>query len=235
MEKYNRLTILGHNPIQNGKSIEYVCECECGNVISCNIARLRDGHVKSCGCLQKEKAAQKCISEQTPSLVGQIFNRLTAVKEIRTENKYKQIAYLCLCQCGKETIATKSSLLTGRHQSCGCLNKELASKKCRLQSGDKHPFWKGGITPENKKIRSSHAYAAWRLSIFERDCFTCQKCNNHANHLQAHHLQSFHSNRALRLDINNGVTLCVDCHIHFHKVYSRCNNTAEQYNEWIGK
>lgn len=77
--------------------------------------------------------------------------------------------------------------------------------------------WKGFKTPENVRIRSSKEYADWRLSVFKRDNFTCQICDDaKGGNLQAHHLSFFASDIEKRFDINNGVTLCEECHRKIH-------------------
>lgn len=83
--------------------------------------------------------------------------------------------------------------------------------------GDKHWNWQGGITPEHAKIRNSIEYTEWRKAVFERDNYTCRCCgarsgNGMAVVLHADHIKPFAYNPKLRLDINNGKTLCVDCH-----------------------
>lgn len=78
--------------------------------------------------------------------------------------------------------------------------------------GDKNPGWKGGITTENNRIRSSLEYTLWRRGVFERDNYKCIMCNNNTNNLQADHIKPFAYYPELRLDINNGQTLCKECH-----------------------
>jgi len=78
--------------------------------------------------------------------------------------------------------------------------------------GNKHPNWKGGITSENEKLRNSREYKEWRATIYIRDHFTCQMCGEVGGKLEAHHIKRWSDYPELRYDINNGVTLCVECH-----------------------
>lgn len=78
--------------------------------------------------------------------------------------------------------------------------------------GEKSANWKGGITPLNRLIRSSKEYKAWRKAVFERDNYTCQHCHQHGGNLEADHIKQFAYYVELRLDPDNGRTLCVDCH-----------------------
>jgi hypothetical protein len=83
--------------------------------------------------------------------------------------------------------------------------------------GENSSNWKGGITPENQKIRTSLEFKQWRRSVFNRDDYTCQKCgaksgNGKAIYLHAHHLLPFAEYPEKRFDINNGLTLCKECH-----------------------
>lgn len=79
-------------------------------------------------------------------------------------------------------------------------------------NGEKNNFWKGGITPLHKKIRGSKEYKDWRTEVFKRDNYTCIECKSHGITLQAHHIKPFAYYPELRLVINNGQTLCIDCH-----------------------
>ena len=81
------------------------------------------------------------------------------------------------------------------------------------RSGNKSNLWKGGITPVNRSIRASTEYKKWRKGVFERDNHKCIiGGKSHGYKLEAHHIKSFASYPELRFDINNGQTLCVDCH-----------------------
>lgn len=82
-------------------------------------------------------------------------------------------------------------------------------------SGDKNVNWKGGITKINDKIRKSIEYKEWRTKVFKRDNYTCQLClesKSVSGKLEADHIKPFAHYPELRLDVDNGRTLCKDCH-----------------------
>ena len=63
-----------------------------------------------------------------------------------------------------------------------------------------------------KPIRTGHGkYYQWRKAVKERDNYTCQSCNSKED-LHSHHIKKFVDYPELRYDINNGLTLCGNCH-----------------------
>lgn len=62
------------------------------------------------------------------NLIGQHFERLTVTKQLGT-NKYGQMRYECMCDCGNLTESTAGNLKHGHKKSCGCLRRELAGLK----------------------------------------------------------------------------------------------------------
>ena len=55
----------------------------------------------------------------------------------------------------------------------------------------------------------------WRDSVFRRDGYTCKDCGQ-GGQIQAHHILGWASHRDSRYDIDNGVTLCRECHATKH-------------------
>src|SRR3990167_1740333 len=125
--------------------------------------------------------------------------------------------------CSKEFRSSPSD-----NQKCcsfSCFNKNKIGKmpwdkglKRPKHSGKNSPNWKGGITPVNKAIRMSFELKQWRIAVFERDNYTCIKCKSRNGNgkkiiLHADHIKRFSDFPELRLDINNGQTLCKNCHL----------------------
>jgi hypothetical protein len=93
------------------------------------------------------------------------------------------------------------------------IGKETRFKKGDIRIiGKNNNFWKGGITPLNTKIRNSIEYKLWRIAVFERDNYTCIWCGQHGGVLHADHIKPFALYPELRLAIDNGRTLCIECH-----------------------
>lgn len=102
----------------------------------------------------------------------------------------------------------------------------LGKKHWWAKNGSDNPNWKGGISGIDRLVRRMREYLQWRSDIFQRDRWTCRTCGKNGCYVTVHHIKSFHtilkennikSIKDARLckelwDIDNGVTLCEDCH-----------------------
>jgi hypothetical protein len=116
--------------------------------------------------------------------------------------------------CGAEFMEYKSADRKYCNSECYWKNLKIIGR------GENSNFWKGGTTSESKSFRSSVDYKKWRIMVYERDNYTCVECGYKPTDkgcLHAHHIESFAENINLRTDINNGITLCFNCHQKKHK------------------
>ena len=72
------------------------------------------------------------------------------------------------------------------------------------------------IAPHAKRNRSSPLYKDWRKSVFERDGYTCRMCKKVGGRLEAHHIKPWAFFPSERYSLENGITLCTDCHKWIH-------------------
>jgi hypothetical protein len=73
-------------------------------------------------------------------LTGQKFGKLTVVSQV--EHRGQNIAWLCVCDCGKETIATSGHLRSGARVSCGCRRGETKNKY-NTKHNRVYSIWRG--------------------------------------------------------------------------------------------
>lgn len=101
-------------------------------------------------------------------------------------------------------------------------------KKCKIElmsmGGDKSPNWRGGKTSDNHRVRNSNEYKEWRNSVFKRDSYTCVHCGVCGGKLHADHIKPFSLFPDIRLDVNNGRTLCISCHKQTDTYMSKINS-----------
>lgn len=92
-----------------------------------------------------------------------------------------------------------------------CANKKITSTSFK-QGLIPWNKGKGTKTKEVEKIRHTKAYRDWRKAVFERDDYTCQICFKRGGVLNADHIKPFTHHKELRFSLENGRTLCIECH-----------------------
>jgi hypothetical protein len=87
-------------------------------------------------------------------------------------------------------------------------SRECSRKGQRYRCGPEHPLFK----PDSRRKNRRGKHGAWARAVISRDHATCQRCGATGVELHAHHIKPFVDHPGLRWDIDNGLTLCYQCH-----------------------
>jgi hypothetical protein len=166
-------------------------------------------------------------------LTGKRFGRL--IVKNRVENKEydsgSQLQYLCLCDCGNETIVHSSALKAKLTKSCGCLHKEktIKSNSLRPYEAIYHRLLQHSKPPFRKKtIKVSLTYKQYVKFTKEKNC---HYCNQKINWEERRGNKKSSAYNLDRKDSNLGYSVdnCVVC-------CKRCNwakSSEFSYKEWL--
>lgn len=138
-QRFGRLVAIevAEERIISGKKRKFWrCKCDCGNetiVMQGNLTK-KSG-IKSCGCLQIEKA-----SARAKDLTGQRFGKLVVIGQadpIYTKAGKPIRRWNCRCDCGNELIVLQNALTATKNgtRSCGCSRKEYQREKMEDLTG----------------------------------------------------------------------------------------------------
>ena len=93
----------------------------------------------------------RAVRQNTESLVGRAFARLTVLRVYRTAPGTRSRA-VCRCECGRETDVQTNNLTSGNTTSCGCLGQQSRARNGRANRRHGHAA----------NDRESGTYASWR-------------------------------------------------------------------------
>lgn len=153
------------------------------------------------------------LSQGTVKVLGEYINKTTPIK-------FKHL------ECGREFYRQPQHFLSGCYCShCGIENR----------SGKNHYKYNHKLTDEDREKRDmqSGQLKKWRNLVYVRDAHTCQVCRKTGDTLNAHHLNSWNTDKENRFNVDNGITLCINCHKNFHTFYGYGNNTKKQFKEFL--
>lgn len=203
----NQILHLAHKSlIMKKTSIIKKCEI-CGNEFTAHQYLLKKGQARFCSL--------ECKSKDQSGKTNLLANRICLIcsKPFHIqENQAKKgrgnfCSSVCYHKSTKGKIAHNKGIPMLEEQKL----KVSKSRRGKMM-GELNPAWKGGITPENRKIRASINYRLWREAVFAKDNWTCQECGWRGCKLHADHIKPFAIFPELRFAIDNGQTLCVGCH-----------------------
>jgi len=151
-------------------------------------------------------------------------------KKHTEETKRKMSIALTGRVASQETRNKISKALTGKKFSkerVEKMSKRMTGKPRFDLRGKNHPQWDGGRPFKRESINNLVEYKEWRKAVYERDNYTCVECGYNKGHiLVADHIKQLaiilkendidSIEKALKCkeiwDVNNGRTLCEDCH-----------------------
>ena len=160
--KFNKLTALEFSHYDKRFYTYWKFKCDCGKEAIRQKCRVTNGKTASCGCARIKR------------YITQIkFNRLTAIMPVEGVRRY-EYKWLFRCDCGREKIILKSSVLAGRIVSCGCYGKErrMASKGATKhnRTGDKVYYTWVGIKERctNPNVEMFKNYGGRGIKVCDR-------------------------------------------------------------------
>lgn len=104
--------------------------------------------------------------------------------------------------------------------------RKAAKARRGVYVGEKNPHWKGGLTGESQRKRSTGEYRDWKRLSLERAGFQCEKCGVEQEStceccgtvikLHVHHIKKVSEFPDLIHDPDNSLVLCPKCHFKEH-------------------
>ena len=133
------------------------------------------------------------------------------------------------------TLAWNKGLTKETNSSIALSANNASISRKGVYVGENNPNWKGGISKTKKYYypnRLLHGWAKIRMQILERDYFNCWYCGSKEK-LEVHHMASRTRYPELKLDEDNCIVLCRDCHKDFHSQYGVKNFEPYDTIKWI--
>jgi hypothetical protein len=155
------------------------------------------------------KQSPEFIKKRTKNLKGRVFSKET-IKKMSIAHTGKKTS--------KQTKKKLQKAMMGNKHLLGFKFSDESKKKLsnyhreNCPKGENHWNWKGGVTLEKNLIRASALYREWRTGVFKRDNYTCKLCGETNTYIEADHIKPFAYYPESRFDLNNGRTLCKNCH-----------------------
>lgn len=218
-QRFGAWTVVGDSGDRSSScEVMWACVCDCGETRTVRGSTLTKGISTSCGCGRLRER------------VGEKYGMLTFIN-YTTQVGSNHSMWKCICQCGNVVVVDGRAVASGNTKSCGCL---------RSRRGVENHRYNPNMTDE-ERLKNRYELSVgnsriWSQTVFQRDNYTCKICgDNKGGNLNAHHLNGWNAFPEQRFDLDNGVTLCTDCHKEFHSQYGYGDNTREQFDEYAAR
>lgn len=206
----------------------WVCQCKCGREWIITTSSILKS-AKYCMWCKNKKIARKNTKDHTNEIFGMDCVVLEKLEE--SNKKYNLIMYKYKCGiCGDIFIIPSDRISI--QKAC----RKCSQRISRLRGKD-HPNYNHSKTEEERKIAAKNRiicdeYRIFHQNILKRDKYRCVICKSNERKC-VHHLDGYHWAKDKRMDIENCVTLCKECHLQFHKWYGNRDNTKKQFDDFL--
>lgn len=79
------------------------------------------------------------MAHNTKNEIGNKYGKLTVISRSDKKDKSRLAYWDCLCECGNKVVVSGSNLRTGNTTSCGCVAKDVVSKRSfKDETGNKY-------------------------------------------------------------------------------------------------
>jgi hypothetical protein len=106
------------------------------------------------------------------ALTGQQFSRLLVIRlSDQLLGKNRSRAWVCRCDCGKETLTATADLTRGHKRSCGCLQKDVVSPNFKthgLTGTPEHKAWLAMLARCSATSEINPDYAGRGIAVCDR-------------------------------------------------------------------
>lgn len=172
--RYGRLVAIeeaGRIQLGGGRTgIAWLFRCDCGAEPVLAGQRVRAGNTRSCGCLRRERTAERGRSQPHVIEQGHRHGHLTVISPIEDDRRGRR--YLCRCRCGAEVERRTQQLRTGT-LDCGCGSESrrreaqearLAERRQRLMEEigyatvQAHPLYSTWVGMHQRCSQPNHRY-----------------------------------------------------------------------------
>jgi len=213
--------LLSKEYINCDSPLDYICECKRESVVTFDCFKNRGHRCKECGIKKFAKS-----KKHSYKYIKECFEKEGCIL-LSKEYGGNKILLDYICSCKNQSKISYDNFRKG-HRCWECGLKKI--------SGKNNYNYKDGLTHKQRmEQRNYEEYSEWRRKVYKRDNYTCKCCNQIGGKLCAHHIESYGSNEELRVDLENGTTLCQGHHKEFHKKYGYGNNTKTQFDEFMIK
>ena len=163
-------------------------------------------------------------------LTGTRFGRLVVINRSRRE---RTTFYTCHCDCGQDREVRSCNLTSGNTTSCGCLQRELTSKRARKPPGHAASRAVWNYYKRNAKTRGLGWELSWEAfsTMIRSPCYYCGIMNGtitrmpHGDTLAHNGIDR--KDNSLGYNVDNAVPCCKICNL------AKNNLSEDEFVAWI--